>query len=375
MKTLLSFVKRYLPTGKRFEDRRFLLDQYHFDLTAFEGDVAQWLSKFPVNSENVEIHYALAELFRRRGEFDKAVTVHEAISEANIETHSSERLKLEIAQDYYAAGVLSHAESMLNDAISMGDPALSHQAFRLWLSILESEQDWERAVLLVEKYGLPGSGGLRLVNLYCEYVLQLQNEGTFSDVVKVLKKARKVGLGARVELMSAELLTQQGKVKEAIQAYRDVILKDVRRLNLVLPALKQLSIMSKTESELIEFLKKLYAMHPSVRIVEMLFEFNNEASFSEPFWQQAVVAQAKAGRSKRVMDYWLEQQNLPESFDRSVVEESISKQSLQESDFHACTECGFHSEQMLWQCPQCQSWETLFSNYEVEIARLTSNRT
>ena len=103
MSKLLSILKRYIP--ERFRVRRFLLDQYHFDLTSFEGDVSDWVNKFPISLQNVEIYFALAELFRRRGEFDKAVSVHEALAKANLEGHSLSEITLEIAQDYYAAGV------------------------------------------------------------------------------------------------------------------------------------------------------------------------------------------------------------------------------------------------------------------------------
>ncbi len=366
MSKLLSILKRYIP--ERFRGRRFLLDQYHFDLTSFEGDVSDWVNKFPISLQNVEIYFALAELFRRRGEFDKAVSVHEALAKANLEGHSLSEITLEIAQDYYAAGVLGHAEELLVRALEDADEGLSRQAFRLWLAILESEQDWQRAVELVEQYGITGSGGLRLANLYCEYVQQVRRQKSASALNKIIRKASRLGVSARAEMLAAELATEQNQLGLAISIYRELLLKDPRRINLVLVPMRHLSTVQGSLDSFSRFMLQLYRRHPSVRILDVLLDQYLTSNQTLPAdLDDAVEKQLKEGDSEPVLQYWLAKQS-------SVVKESIEplmpalkKNFLDNADDHLCIECGFHSEKMVWLCPQCGSWETLYSRYELKI--------
>jgi lipopolysaccharide biosynthesis regulator YciM len=273
-----------------------------------------------------------------------------------------------VAQDYYAAGVLGHAEEVLVKALEDADDQISRQAFRLWLAILESEQDWERAVTLVEQYGMPGSGGLRLANLYSEYVVSQWRERPKSELLKVLKKARRLDVSSRVELLIAELLNDQGSWEEAIQVYRNVLLSDPRRVNLVLPTLKHLSIANATHDELIRFLIKLYRRHPSVRILEVLLEIYNLEGIELPTELETAVAhQVRAGDSTIVLKCWRRKQPQQAQQTLDEIMPALQQHSLSNIDDNVCMECGFHSEKMVWLCPQCESWETMYSRYELRI--------
>lgn len=367
---LVSYISKYLPASLR--SKRFLLDQNHFELTSFQGDVSEWMQKYPISEENAEIHLALAELFRRRGEFDKAVAVHEAIASANLANFKQEELLLEMAQDYYAAGILGHAEVLLEKVLQTADNEHSKIAFRLWLSILEREQEWGKAIALVEQFGQPGSGGIRLVNLYCEYALELKSLGDITALTKVLKKARKLTLGVRASLMSAELATAQNRLKESIKFYRDVLIRDPLRSDLVLPSLKHLSHMTKTQTALSDFLKGLYQAQPSVRLLEALIELNID--MNTDYWHAEIERHAQQGRSKKVFDHWLAGVGQLNGQAKYVIGELVQSRSLMRFDRQKCYQCGFQTDQLIWQCPQCDGWETLYSRYELKIARQITKR-
>lgn len=366
MKALNRFLQKLLPHS--LKRRRYLLDGDHYNLTAIEGDVSEWLATFPVTAANAEIYTALAELFRRRGEFDKAVAVHQAISAAKPEGYDASALTLEIAQDYYAAGLLGQAEDVLVQTLEHADESVAHNAFRLWLNILEREQDWFRAMTLVEEYGIKGSGGLRLANLYCEYVTSVWRDTAKPELLKILKRASKLEISTRVELLSAELLQSKGQFKEAIQVYREVLTHDPKRVYLALAPLQQLTSLTQSTDRLIDFLLQLYQLHPSVRILETLLALYQQTEQSLPVAiTQAVNEQVKEGGSVEVVKYWAEQQ--PEDTLKSIEQllPAIERSSVANTDEHLCIECGYQSEQMLWHCPQCNRWETLYSQYELRI--------
>ena len=366
MYTVVSFLQRFIPS--RYRSRRFLLDRYHFELTSFDGDVSTWLDRFPVTTDNVEMYFGLAELFRRRGEFDKAVSVHEAILNARLSGYSVSEISLEIAQDYYAAGVLSHAEEVLLQALDHADDDISNRAFRLWLSILESEQEWGRAVELVEEYGIPGSGGLRLANLYCEMIEEQRRQTPLNRLLKTLKKPQRLGVSARTEIIAAELYTELNRIGDAIQSYREILIREPRRVDLVLSPLKHLSLMNQSVPQLLTFLQQLYQRHPSARILEVYLELSSvQATALADDINAALLEEVQQGDSYSVQLYWLNQQS-------SEVQQAVApllrgweKRSLEHSDDYLCIECGFYSDKLVWQCPQCESWETLFSRYELKI--------
>lgn len=367
MLRFFDLLQKWLP--ERFKTRRYMLDSYQFDLTSFRGDVTDWLNKFPISDSNSEVYFALAELFRRRGEFDKAVTVHQAIAAAELTTYSSSEIELEVAQDYYAAGLLGHAEEVLIKALEDADDHVSRQAFRLWLAILESEQDWHGAVQLVERYGVSGSGGLRLVNLYCEYAKDQLQEDQIADAHKTLRKARKLQRGSRSELMLAELATQQNKIVDAVNHYKDLLERDPKRVELVLSPLKQLSLMYGNGSYLLSFLERLYKRHPSIRILEAILEIYEKDGVDIPEqWREQFELQVKTGLSYKIVEHWLTVNNVLNEENLVMLKPALQQASLIQNDIYRCTSCGFNSDQMVWRCPQCKSWETVYSDYELKIA-------
>jgi lipopolysaccharide biosynthesis regulator YciM len=372
MKKILHYIEGLLP--ERFRSRRFPIGDYHYDLKILESDITRWLNRDPISLENVEIYYALAELFRSRGEFDKAISIHEAISAAQLAGHEPFKLEIEIARDYYLAGVLSHAESVLRRALEEADDETSKNAFRLWLSILEKEKDWEQAVNLIEKHGIPGSGGLRLANLYCEYAEDLLKVKNSTELSKVLKKARKLNVGTRATYMSAVLAIEQQRVGEATYYYRDVLEKDPLRANLAIRPLKQLAVASNSIDSMLVFLKQLYLRHPSVRVLEVVIELHQLSG--EPLdahWLAAIDENVHSGESMTVVQFWLTQfSDLPVEL-VTVLKSVLSNNNLEDKDVHLCTQCGYESDKMLWHCPQCEAWETLYSRYELDLARSLKN--
>ena len=217
---------------------------------------------------------------------------------------------------------------------------------------------------------MPGSGGVRLVNLYCEYVLQIQSTQAAGLTEKILEKARKLGIGSRVDLLSAQIATTEQRYSTAIRHYKRLILNDPRRIHLALAPLQSLTQLENHQATLLTFLQELYPKHPSVRILEAIVDLHlSSGTALSPTWQQYVQLQVMSGDSYQLTLYWLGQQKPLPATVMEVLSPGLQRQSLTGSDVHQCSECGFQSEQMRWQCPQCESWETLCSRYESKIVQ------
>ena len=366
MNKLIDLIKQCLPS--RFRPRRYPVTDDTFELTTFEGDIEQWLQNYPVCQTNVDIYYNLAELFRRRGEFDKAISIHQAISLAKLEGHEPFKLAIEIAHDYYSAGVLSHAEDMLVGALDEADDQTSRQAFRLWLAILEKEKDWHRAIELIEKHGTPGSGGLRLANLYCQYAIELEQRGDYAESASLLTKAMRIE-GCRALFLSGLWQERHGKQVLAFQHYVAVLKNNPLRADLVVLPLQQLALELGRQAELLTLFAELYQRQPSVRFVESVIELCrlSHQPVSES-WSAAIRQQAHLGRSTIVSRYWLEQNADCSETTLALVDSVLASADLSTTEYYVCAQCGRAVEKLLWQCPQCEAWETIYSSYELKLS-------
>lgn len=343
---------------------RFQLDPFEPLSAQPDRELDVLLERLVIDDDTLEIHLALGELFRKRGQIDRAIRVHEALLEADLAEADTSRVRVELAQDFFSGGFLGHAESILESMI-VGDGMLdSARAFRLWLAVLEREQEWERAIELVRKYGQAGSGSIRLANFYCELAIKLSHEGQTTEARQALKEARRVTDSARTYLVSAELDTTQGNYHRAIRWLRDGLDRDVRRIDVILPALKRLSRLTGGEATFRKYLETLYQRHPSHRILSELLDLVGPNDPRALQWQNEFEQIVHSGASFELMQRWIEQRQDIGDRARTVLIESLKRIKLRLSDQYQCTHCGFESTTLLWYCPQCERWETLYSRHE-----------
>ena len=325
------------------------------------------LDRLPVDSDTLETHLALAELFRKRGQIDRAIRIHETLLEADLDRDQRNRIRVELAQDFFSAGFLGRAESALEEMIVGDGEVYSAQAFRLWLTVLEREHEWGKAINLVRKYGDPGSGNVRLANLYCEHANLLKAAGDETAARAALKEARKLSNSARTFIVSSEVEMSMGHYHRAVRLLKEALARDVRRIDVVLPSLKRLVKLTGGEAGLRRYLENLYDEHPSHRVLEALLDLVGSNDPRAQHWQAELEEIVNTGASFGLMQRWLEQREDIGDRAKSVLVESLQRLKLRLSDVYQCTYCGFESTTMLWFCPQCERWETAYSRHEQRV--------
>lgn len=350
-------------------DMRYRIDPFEPLSPEPDRELDALLTRLPVNADTLETHMALAELFRKRGQTDRAIRVHETLLESELERQQANRVRVELAQDFFSAGFLGRAESELEALILGEGERYSAQAFRLWLAVLEHEQEWQRAIELVRQYGQPGSGNMRLANLYCEYVGQLKSTGQIKEAQAALKEARKLSNSARTFIVSSELETSLGHYSKAVRLLKEALVRDVRRVDVVLPGLKRLSKLTGGEAGLRRYLEKLYDFHPSHRVLEALLDLVGDNDPRASYWQGELEKIVNSGASFGLMQRWLEQRQDIGAAPRAVLIESLQRLKVRLSDVYQCNHCGFESGTMVWFCPQCERWETVYSRHEERTHR------
>ena len=341
-----------------------------------------------LDPETTELHFALGSLFRRRGEMERAIRVHQSLlSRADLPVADRENAQFQIAQDFLKAVMLDRAEAAFE---AVRETRFAIPAMRALIRIYESEHDWPRAIEAVRRLrALVDEPVPQLVHYQCE-----QAEGAlqgkqpdFDRAAKALDEAenaiRKLGTGqgmyasqARVAGLRARLARMQGQ-NEQERAYLVSILSSAPEY-VGLYATELLDSYRKLgrAEEGVAMLRSHYQQHPSLDIFNVLFRVLREQEGHLQAWAFARDA-LRAHPSLLGLDKMLEVELQDQGQDKEGgdggqavgVDQIIAGADLsllrslihrhtQRLDRYSCSSCGFEARHFYWQCPGCNSWET-----------------
>ncbi|HRO19416.1 lipopolysaccharide assembly protein LapB [Alcaligenes sp. RM2] len=341
-----------------------------------------------LDPETTELHFALGSLFRRRGEMERAIRVHQSLlSRADLPVADRENAQFQIAQDFLKAGMLDRAEAAFE---AVRETRFAIPAMRALIRIYESEHDWPRAIEAVRRLrALVDEPVPQLVHYQCE-----QAEGAlqgkqpdFERAAKALDEAdnaiRKLGTGqgmyasqARVAGLRARVARMQGQ-SEQERAYLVSILSSAPEY-VGLYATELLDSYRKLGrgEEGVAMLRSHYQQHPSLDIFNVLFRVLREQEGHLQAWafaRDALRAHPSLLGLDKMLEVELQDQGQgKESTDGAEavgVDQIIAGADLsllrslihrhtQRLDRYSCSSCGFEARHFYWQCPGCNSWET-----------------
>ena len=155
--------------------------------------IEAFIKVLEVDSETVETHLALGNLYRRRGEVDRAIRIHQnLIARPNLESEQRSEALLELGHDYLSAGLLDRAENLLQELADGGDYRV--QALRQLIDIYEQEKDWSKAIAcghLLEK--VTGNHLSPVIAHYqCELAERLRESGEADAALEMVNKAQAI---------------------------------------------------------------------------------------------------------------------------------------------------------------------------------------
>ncbi|ASR90105.1 MULTISPECIES: lipopolysaccharide assembly protein LapB [Alcaligenes] len=341
-----------------------------------------------LDPETTELHFALGSLFRRRGEMERAIRVHQSLlSRADLPVADRENAQFQIAQDFLKSGMLDRAEAAFE---AVRETRFAIPAMRALIRIYESEHDWPRAIEAVRRLrALVDEPVPQLVHYQCE-----QAEGAlqgkqpdFERAAKALDEAdnaiRKLGTGqgmyasqARVAGLRARVARMQGQ-NEQERAYLVSILSSAPEY-VGLYATELLDSYRKLGrgEEGVAMLRSHYQQHPSLDIFNVLFRVLREQEGHLQAWAFARDA-LRAHPSLLGLDKMLEVELQDQGQSKEGAEgaeavgvdqiiagadlsllRSLIHRHTQRLDRYSCSSCGFEARHFYWQCPGCNSWET-----------------
>lgn len=323
-----------------------------------------FLKLIDVDSETAETHLALGALFRRRGEVQRALKIHQnLIARPSLPIAIRELAMYELGQDYFTAGMFDRAERVFQELVSgnMADRALRmliqiHQQLRDWPQAIEAAEALLKVVRdPVEKSNLT----LTISHYHCELAEQAIEQGQLAQAKRHLRVAKAAcATNPRVDLLSAEVALRQSNTKNVLSAIEHCIEHQPQYFSLLLPVFKQLQHQSPRACDWEQLLRRAVnnGAGPKVLLAtaKFIYERYNDVAAGE-----YLIQMLKKFPSVTGVLYLL---NLYRPYANPRVRESLQAlemvlEKLKERDsLHRCHECGFQSHELLWQCPSCKQW-------------------
>lgn len=353
IKQLIS-ESRSLPQGY-FKGLNFLLnDQPDKAIDAF-------IEILKLDPETVELHFALGNLFRRRGETERAIRVHQnLLARSDLPVDVQAHAQYELGQDYLKAGLLDRAEETFNLLI---DSHYSAQARRALLEIYQREKEWVRAIEAARALQDSGAGSRQteIAQFYCELaqdeLVHTHPDAALALLEKALAADRK---NVRVTILTGDVYLAKGDAEAALLAWRRVEQQSVPHVALVAQRLLDGYRSVGRLQEGANLLKSYLAQAPSIDLLEVVFKVVMELE-GEEATNQLVSDELRRMPTLLGLDKWLEARliNAPHEMrtELSMVKNLVHNYTHKLARYQ-CSHCGFKARQFYWQCPGCSQWET-----------------
>ena len=225
-----------------------------------------------VDSETVETHLALGNLFRRRGEVDRAIRIHQnLIARPTLNKEQRAQALLELGLDYMKLGLLDRAEGLFLELVE--SELYLHQAYQELLDIYQQEKDWQKAITIARKLELSSSKSLDpvIAQFYCEQADIKMNEGNYRGVKDYIRKAFSFDSNCvRASLLEANMYLLSGKEKLAIQSFRKIESQDSDYLTEILKPLYDCYRRLDRVDDFIDYLRMLVNIYGGISALIML---------------------------------------------------------------------------------------------------------
>ncbi len=345
---------RSLPRGY-FKGLNFLLNDEH------DKAIAAFIEVLQLDPESVELHFALGNLFRRRGETERAIRVHQnLLVRPDLPQEQQAHASYELGQDYLKAGLLDRAEETFGSLINSTYSVLARRSL---LEIYQREKEWMRAIEAAMALQESGAGTRQkeIAQFYCELaqdeILNAHTEAAIAWLDKALAIDRS---NVRATILRGDIYLAQEQPEIALQTWRRVEQQSVPHVSLVAQRLMGAYTMLNRPQEGINLLKNYLEQVPSIDLLEVVYQASLEVEGPEAA-TQIVSEEVRRTPTLLGLDKLLDARMLaapPERLQELAMVKNLVHGYAKKLARYQCSQCGFKARQFYWQCPGCNRWET-----------------
>lgn len=324
-----------------------------------------FLDMLKEDSNTVEAHLTLGNLFRSRGEVDRAIRIHQALMESSSLSFELRLLAVQqLGRDYMAAGMYDRAEDMFSELVNEEDFRIS--ALQQLLVIYQATSEWLKAIDVAEKLVKLGKNNQRIeiAHFYCELALQAMGSDDLDKAMTLLKRAAMVDKQcARVSIMFGRMYMAQSDYAKAIDSLQRVLNQDKELVSETLPMLHECyQHLPVRQQDWADFLKRCVEENTGATAELMLAEIIEQLEGRDVV-QAYINRQLQRHPTMRVfyrlMDYHLADAEDGRAKESLLLLRDMVGEQIRTKPRYRCHKCGFTAHSLYWHCPSCRAWASV----------------
>ena len=323
-----------------------------------------FLDMLKEDTGTVEAHLTLGNLFRSRGEVDRAIRIHQTLMESASLTYEQRLLAVQqLGRDYMAAGLYDRAEDMFNQLVDETDFRIS--ALQQLLQIYQATSDWQKAIDTAERLVKLGKDKHRgeIAHFWCELALQQMGNDELDKAMSLLKRGAAADpSSARVSIMMGRAWMAKGDYAKAMDSLLRVIDQDKELVSETLEMLQTCYQQLGKEKEWEHFLQRCVEENTGATAELMLAQVVEQSKGGDAA-QTYVTRQLQRHPTMRVfhklMDYHLNEAEEGRAKESLMVLRDMVGEQVRSKPRYRCQKCGFTAYTLYWHCPSCRAWSTI----------------
>jgi len=323
-----------------------------------------FLDMLKEDSNTVEAHLTLGNLFRSRGEVDRAIRIHQALMESASLTFEQRLLAVQqLGRDYMAAGMYDRAEDMFTQLINEEDFRVS--ALQQLLTIHQATSDWQKAIEVAEKLVKLGKDKQRseIAHFYCELALQAMGGDDLDKTLSLLKKAAQADKQcARASIMYGRIYLSQKEYAKAVDVLEKVLQQDKELISEALPLMEEAYQHLPSTDAWANFLKRCVEENTGATaelLLADILEQQQGHEVAQTYINRQVMRHPNMRIFYRLMDFHLADAEDGRAKESLLLLRDMVGEQIRTKPRYRCHKCGFTSHSLYWHCPSCRAWASV----------------
>lgn len=355
--------------GSRLDLRQWKREQHDSPKAYFKGlnlllneqqdkAIDAFIEAVQHDPDTSDLHFALGNLFRRRGEYERAVRVHQhLVSRADLPRAERDRAQHALAQDFMKAGLFDRAEDAYK---ALECTAFDTEARLALLTLHERSRDWRAAVEVAQKLEHTGTASFasRIGHYWCEIALEADARQQSVDADDALRQAREAAPNSpRPLVLAGQRAHSRGDHAQAMSLWGELLAAHPTSFNLVTREYATSALACGEQAAALERLQTLYRRAPTMDLLAAI----------------ATLDPAPEAQRRRLLAHLQEQPTLsaaqellrqmptegtPLDADETQSLRTAVSRAAKPLQRYRCAACGFEAQHYFWQCPGCLSWDS-----------------
>ena len=323
--------------------------------------IESFIEVVKVDPQTVDLHFALGSLFRRQGEIDRAIRMHQnLLDRPDLPADKRQTALFELAQDFHRAGLLDRAEELFT---RLDGSPFEHPSLAFLLSIYEQEKDWPKAIAVTRRMEALAKQPYHkeIAHYDCELAQAALLKSDFATARTYIEQARaEYKASPRATMLAGDMAAQQGDHARAIEEWQKIETQNPAFLALVAERLADAWRRTGGAAQGLRTLGAYQQQYPSLDLLNTVFSLTlveEGAEAAASLIKEELARNPTLLGLDRLLEAQLASAPAERRHDLELVKQLVG-QHIKRLGMYKCEHCGFRAKQYYWRCPGCGKWET-----------------